>query len=198
MFWFLCALFAALGLAAIGPQEKTLGQHVRLVYLHGAWVLTAELYLGLAALCGLVALLSRRGFFHNWSRAFGYTGLIFWVTYLPLSLLAMQANWNGLFLDEPRFRLGLTFAIFGILLQLGVTFLERPAATSLANVLFFLALWIAQRRTAYVLHPPPSPIFSSESLLLRVYFIILVLLTALAAWFLTRRLIEHRGQGRGG
>lgn len=196
IFWFFCALLVAIGLAAIGPQEKTLGQNVRIVYLHGAWVLTAELYLALAALNGLVALFSRRDLFHRWSQVLGYTGLFFWVTYLPLSLLAMQANWNGLFLAEPRFRLGLTFAIFGVLLQMGARLLERPGITSLVNLLFFLTLWIAQRRTAYVLHPPPSPIFSSGNLFLQVYFIGLVLVTVLAAWFLTRWFLEHGGQSK--
>nr|BAL58280.1 hypothetical protein HGMM_F55G01C08 [uncultured Chloroflexota bacterium] len=188
-------LFAAAALAAVGPAEKTLGEHVRIVYLHGAWVLTAELYFGLAALMGLAALFGRRPSLHRWSQALGQTGLIFWVTYLPLSLLAMQANWNGLFLAEPRFRLGLSFAIFGLLLQIGLAFLERPAATSLANVLFFVTLWLAQRRTAYVLHPPPSPIFSSGNLLLQLYFLTLLFLTALAAWFLTRWLLARGVQG---
>ena len=39
-----------------GPEEATLGPSVRLVYLHGAWVMTAQLLFVLAALVGLAAL----------------------------------------------------------------------------------------------------------------------------------------------
>lgn len=71
LFWFLLALIMTAGLAAIGPQEKTLGENVRVVYLHGAWVLTAELFLALASLSGLVGLLMRSDRWHAWSQALG-------------------------------------------------------------------------------------------------------------------------------
>ena len=117
-YFFITLGFIAL-LAFFGPEEKSLGSNVRLVYIHGAWVLTAEIAFIAAALAGLFGLILRRDLFHAWSAALGRTGIIFWVTYLPLSLLAMQTNWNGLFLAEPRFRLAMIFAVTGILLQLG-------------------------------------------------------------------------------
>jgi hypothetical protein len=89
-------------LAFFGPEERSLGASVRIVYLHGAWVLAAELAFAAAGLAGLIALITRQESFHKWSAALGRTGLFFWVTYLPLSLWAMQSNWNGLFLAEPR------------------------------------------------------------------------------------------------
>jgi hypothetical protein len=105
---------------------------------------------------------------------------------LPLSVWAMEANWNGLFLSEPRFRLAVIFAVTGVLLQVGLTLLAKPAFTSLFNVLFFVALWIGLKEAGYVLHPPPSPIFGSGILSLELFFIGLILLTVIAAWFLTR------------
>ena len=185
-FWFLLSLLTISGLVAIGPEEATLGSNVRVVYLHGAWVLTAEAFLALAAVAGFFALLMRREKSHTWSAALGRTGIIFWIIYLPLSLWAMQANWNGLFLSEPRFRIAFIFAVTGTLLQMGLAFLSRPVITSLANVLFFTCLWIILRQADYVLHPPPSPIFSSGSLALQLYFIGLIFLNMVAAYFLTR------------
>ncbi len=93
-------------LALFGPEEQSLGSNVRIVYLHGAWVLSAELAFLAAGLAGLIGLVSKKDLFHNWSAALGRTGIFFWVTYIPLSLWAMESNWNGLFLSEPRFRLG--------------------------------------------------------------------------------------------
>src|SRR5688572_12565028 len=122
-------------LALFGPEEKSLGSNVRIVYLHGAWVMTAELAWIAAGLAGLIALITRRDIFHKWSAALGWTGIIFWVTYLPLSLWAMQSNWNGLFLAEPRFRLALIFAVTGLLLQLGLWIIGTAWITSLANII---------------------------------------------------------------
>ncbi|HMZ09002.1 MAG TPA: hypothetical protein PK078_15405, partial [Anaerolineales bacterium] len=51
-------------LALFGPEEKSLGSNVRIVYLHGAWVLTAEIAFFAAALTGLLGLLLRRDLFH--------------------------------------------------------------------------------------------------------------------------------------
>jgi hypothetical protein len=185
-FWFLLAVLTTAALTAIGPQERSLGANVRIVYLHGAWVLTAEAALGFSALAGLLGILFRRERMHQWSAALGRTGLFFWVTYLPLSLWAMQANWNGLFLSEPRFRIAVVFAVTGVLLQVGLTLLARPVFTSLFNVLFFVALRIGLLQAAYVMHPPPSPIFSSGIISLELFFIGIIFLTMLAALFMTR------------
>ncbi|GAH09380.1 unnamed protein product, partial [marine sediment metagenome] len=88
--WFLLNLLAIIVVTAIGPAEKSLGTNVRVVYLHGAWVWAALICILAAALAGIVGLISRRQVAHYWSLALGRTGLIFWITYLPLSLWAMQ------------------------------------------------------------------------------------------------------------
>ena len=183
-FWFVLALLTTAALTSIGPQEKSLGNNIRIVYLHGAWALTAETALGLSAAAGLFGILARRENMHRWSAALGCTGIFFWVTYLPLSLWAMQANWNGLFLAEPRFRVAVVFSVAGVLLQMGLALLSRPIFTSLFNVLFFAALRIGLSRADYVMHPPPSPIFSSGILSLQLFFVGIAFLTLTAAYFM--------------
>ena len=168
-----------------GPEEKDLGANVRIVYLHGAWVLTAEVAFALAALAGLVGLITRREVFHAWSAALGRTGIVFWVTYLPLSMLAMQTNWNGLFLSEPRFRLALTFAVVGVLLQVGLWMINQKWLISLANLAFFVVLRVVFAMAQNIMHPPPSPIFNSGNFLIIGFFLGLNLLAWLAAYFLT-------------
>jgi len=186
LFWFVLAVLATAALTALGPDEQSLGANVRIVYLHGAWVLTAEAALGLSALAGLLGILTRRQRVHNWSAALARTGLFFWVTYLPLSLWSMQANWNGLFLGEPRFRLAVIFAVTGVLLQVGLTLLARPVFTSLFNLLFLVALRIGLSQAGYVMHPPPSPIFGSGIVSLQLFFIAVIFLSMVAAGFMTR------------
>src|SRR5574339_116627 len=183
--FFLTLIVIAL-LALFGPEERTLGSNVRIVYLHGAWVLAAEVAFFAAAIAGAIGLIAKRATFHHWSAALGRTGIFFWLTYLPLSLWAMQSNWNGLFLAEPRFRLAAIFAVTGILLQIGLWLIDTDWITSLANILFILILRISFATAENVMHPPPSPIFNSGNLVIIGFFLALVFLALLAAYFLTR------------
>lgn len=164
----------------LGPAEKSLGTNVRVVYLHGAWVWVALLSFYTAALVGVIGWITRRESLHYWSRALGRTGLFFWITYLPLSMWAMQTNWNGLFLAEPRWRLAVVFAIGGLLLQVGLSLLENPAWASAANLLYAVLLWLALQSTEQVMHPS-SPVLSSGAWRIQLFFGGLVLLTLLVA-----------------
>lgn len=189
--FFITVIVIAL-LALAGPEEKSLGASVRIVYLHGAWVLVAELALIAAGLAGLLALITRRPAFHRWSAALGRTGIFFWVTYLPLSLWAMESNWNGLFLSEPRFRLAAIFAVTGVLLQLGLWIIDVDWVTSLANLMFIVVLRVIFATAENVMHPPPSPIFNSGNFFIIGFFLALILFALVAAYFLTRAFLNVR------
>jgi hypothetical protein len=194
---FLLTVLVIAVLAFFGPEVQSLGSNVRIVYLHGAWVLAAELAFAAAALAGLLALVLRREGLHLWSAALGRTGIVFWLTYLPLSLWAMQANWNGLFLAEPRFRLALTFAIVGALLQLGLWLVHIAWVTSLANLVFFVVLRVVFSTASYVMHPPPSPIFSSGLWNIILFFVMLNVITLVAAYFLTKVFLSYKSDRSG-
>ena len=183
--WFVLTLLAIVVVTALGPAEKSLGTNVRIVYLHGAWVWTAMISILAAAVVGLAALITRRAGLHYYSRSLGRTGLVFWITYLPLSLWAMQTNWNGLFLAEPRWRVAMVFAVGGLVLQIGITLLENPAWASALNLTYAMILIYVLQTTDQVMHPG-SPIFSSGALRIQVYFVLLLVLTLLAAWQVAR------------
>ena len=183
---FLISVILIALLALFGPEEQSLGSNVRIVYLHGAWVLAAELAFLAAGVAGLFALVTKREGLHNWSAALGRTGIVFWVTYLPLSLWAMQANWNGLFLVEPRFRLALIFAVTGVLLQVGLWLINKDWITSLANLIYIVVLRLVFAGADNVMHPPPSPIFNSGNFAIIGFFLGLIVFSMLAAYFLTR------------
>ena len=185
-FWFILSLLTTAGLTAVGPEEASLGANIRIIYLHGAWELTSEITLVLSAVAGLLGILFRREKLHDGSSALGKTGVFFWVTSLPLSLWAMQSNWNGLFLVEPRFRVAVVFSVVCILLQTGMSLISNRVFNSLLNILYVIALRIGLSRAVYVMHPPPSPIFKSGILSLQLFFAGVIFLTFCAAYFMTR------------
>ena len=104
LLWLSIALLVIALTTAAAPAEQTLGTSVRVVYLHGAWVWGALVAIVSSGLVGLAALLVRRPAWQRWSLSLGRAGLLFWITYIPLSMWAAQTNWNGLFLAEPRWR----------------------------------------------------------------------------------------------
>ncbi|GAP08967.1 hypothetical protein BECAL_00100 [Bellilinea caldifistulae] len=171
---------------ALGPSERTLGANLRLVLLHGAWVWSGKLLFAAAGLCGLAALIRPAGW-ADWSRALASSGLLFWLTYLPMSLLVQQQNWGGIFWDEPRWRIPFTFGVVAVLLQSGLAVLNQPRLTGLANAGFGLALWLALGGAENILHPQ-SPVAQSASPVIRLTFGLLLglaLLTGaqIAVWF---------------
>ncbi len=187
--FFITVIVIAL-LALFGPEEKSLGANVRIVYLHGAWVLSAEVAFVAAAMAGLIALIAKRDSFHHWSAALGRTGIFFWVTYLPLSLWAMESNWNGLFLSEPRFRLAVIFAVTGVLLQVGLWLINTPWTTSIANIIYIVVLRVIFSSASNIMHPPPSPIFNSGNFAIIGFFLAMIALALLAAFFMTRTFLK--------
>jgi len=175
---FVALLVATALVTFFGPAERTLGANLRLVVLHGAWVWAGKAAFALAGLAGLVGLLwaKRRAALTGWSLALGRTGLAFWLTYLPMSLLVMQLNWGGLFFDEPRWRVPFTFGVVAVLLQAGLAVLRIDWLTCAANLAFGAALWAALGGAVNVLHPD-SPIFGGDSARIQWFFIILLALS---------------------
>ncbi|MFO7624557.1 MAG: hypothetical protein R6V73_09405 [Anaerolineales bacterium] len=184
LFWSIVLLILAGFVTAFAPLEKTLGSNARIVYLHGAWVWVGLVVFAAAALVGLVAILKRSQSINSWSRALGRTAMVFWITFLPMSLYLMSANWNGLFLDEPRWRIPFSFAVTGLLLQTGVSFLGANWA-SVANIGFAVALFSAMQGMDEVLHPV-SPILNSNATSIQVFFILILILLLLTATQISR------------
>ena len=183
--WLIFILLAIANITAAGPAERTLGSNARVVYLHGAWVWSALFAFLTAGFVGLLGLVTRRAKLHHWSRALGRTGLLFWITYLPISMWAMQTNWNGLFLAEPRWRLAVVFAVGGLLLQTGLTLVQNPAWASAGNLVFIAILLLSLFNTQNVMHPP-SPMLASNAPRIQLTFGAMTLLLALAAWQVAR------------
>jgi hypothetical protein len=90
-------------------------------------------------------------------------------------------------LSEPRFRIAVIFAIRRVLLQVGLSIINRALPTSAVNVVFTAALGRALSHTSSALHPPPSPIFSSGIPPFAIFFMALNLVVLFAAYQLVNK-----------
>ncbi|MBN1667516.1 MAG: hypothetical protein JW862_10525 [Anaerolineales bacterium] len=178
--WSTLFVLLAIVFAWLSPLEQTLGSKARFVYFHGAWVWVGILGFILAAILGAAGLITRHSPIQQWSRAWGRTSLFFWLLFLPMSLYAMQANWGGLYLDEPRWQIPLNLAIIGLLLQVGLAFFPL-VWSAVGNLLFGLYFIWSMWGTQAVLHPD-SPIFNAEAGSIQIFYIGMVFILLLAAW----------------
>lgn len=174
------SILVTAALTLVGPVERTLGRNLSLVLLHGGMVWTGKIAFAAAGLAGLIGLLSRRRVWHDISLAAGRTGLVFWLIYLPMSLVVQIQNWGGIFWDEPRWRVPFTFGVAALLLQLGLWILKQPQISSAANLIFAALLWWRLGSITNVLHPD-SPVFGSNSSTIPIFFLILLGLCLLIA-----------------
>ena len=95
-----------------------------------------------------------------------------------------------LFLSEPRFRLAVIFAVTGVLLQVGLWLINTPWITSIANIVFIVVLRVVFATAQNIMHPPPSPIFNSGNFAIIGFFLAMIALALLAAFFMTRTFLK--------
>jgi hypothetical protein len=160
-------------MALLAPRDATLKGISPVVYLHGALVWTSILAFNAAGVVGLAGLVSGRGLLHAWSGALARTGLLLWVIYLPLSMWASKMSWNGVPLDDPRFRTAFQVLVLGAGFQVAAALWgPRSRLGSGLNVILAVALWILMLTPQDVMHPP-SPMRASAPTI-QFFFALLV------------------------
>jgi len=174
---------AALALAWAAPSDVTLAGTSKVVYLHGALVWTALLTLtvaGVLGLAALIAMLVKRGdLLHAWTLALGRTGLVFWLAYIPVSMLASRLAWNAVFLAEPRYTTAFRVLAIGLIVQVIIILVNRSAISSGLHTAQAVILWALLLSTPSVLHPNNPILRSTPSI--QFFFGLIVLACGAAA-----------------
>jgi hypothetical protein len=199
-FWLLiglCALGAGLVLALM-PAEKTLGQIIKLVYLHGALSRAGMIGFWTAGIAGAAYLVRPNPRSLRWSRALLWSGWGFWLTHFIVSMPATRLTWGPwIAWGEPRVTMTLQVAAAGLIVIAVTWLLDSGHFTAVANLLLGLTVFFLVERTGVLRHPL-DPIGASPSSTLRlVYLLLLLPITAsmfLVAWRLTAATVLRRGE----
>jgi hypothetical protein len=190
-FWLLiglCVVLAALVLWAI-PAEKTIGQVIKIVYLHGALSRAGMLGFLAAGVFGLAYLIRPKRALGQWSRASLISGWAFWAAHFLVSMPATRLTWGPwVAWGEPRVTMTLQVLAAGLLVILVTWLLKDLRFAAAANLLFAIAFAMLAARTGVLRHPL-DPIGSSPSTMLRLFYLALLVpiagCMALVAWRLT-------------
>jgi hypothetical protein len=190
-FWILIGLCVGLAvlILLLMPAEKTIGQVIKIVYLHGALSRAGMLGLIAAGLFGLAYLIRPKQAPGQWSRALLISGWAFWTAHFIVSMPATRLTWGPwIAWGEPRVTMTLQVIAAGLLVILVTWLLKDTRFAAAANLLFAIAFTVLAARTGVLRHPL-DPIGSSPSGLLRlIYLALLVPISGsmvLIAWRLT-------------
>ena len=181
----LCALLIAIILALM-PPEKTLGQIIKIVYLHGALSRAGMVGFFAAGATGAVYLLRPRPTLARWTASLMLSGFCFWSAHFLVSIPATRLTWGPwIAWGEPRVTMTLQLAGVGLVIIAISWLLSDARFTAGANALMGIAVAVMAGRTGVLRHPL-DPIGGSPSATSRfVYLLLLVPVIAsmvLVAW----------------
>ncbi len=168
-----CAVLAALILALM-PAEKTLGQVIKIVYLHGALSRAGTVGFLAAGAAGLAYLIRPRPGLGRWTRALAISGWLFWTAHFIVSMPATRLTWGPwIAWGEPRVTMTLQVIAAGLVVIVVSWLLGAPRFTAGANLLLGIAVLVQTERTGVLRHPL-DPIGSSPSAAFRLAYLALL------------------------
>lgn len=177
-------IFLLGALVVLSPAEATLGNIVKLVYLHGAMERIAVLGFLLAGVFGLAHLLFQRESLAHWTQACIETGLVLWTAQVLVSLPAQILAWGAISWDEPRVA-GALWIISLAGLTYGVArWMSGARWMSMAAIAIALIVTAILHGEVNVVHPP-NAILASDSSAIKFFYAAIVMTIGLVAFQFT-------------
>ncbi len=183
-------LVVAAAMLWLAPAEATIGEGIRIVYVHVALIWAGMLLLLLAGILGLIVLLGGRPAPAVWMHLLSWAGLGFFAAGVITSLAAEIVNWGGIAWREPRTAANLNLLALAVIVRVASSWLTRPRVQGLLNVVLALAVIWTTITTELQLHPA-NAIGDATSQTIQLTFYALFLLSCLAAAWL---ILYARGQ----
>lgn len=195
--WLTIGLLAALALLLwLSPAENTLGQTVKLVYLHGALVRTAMALFAISLPVNLLALISPNPRWWRWGRALTWAAVIIWLGHTLMSMVTTYAAW-GVFIAwfEPRTRFTFNLAAVSLIMVLVAQLINHRRFSALVFALLAGVTLGLLPGLGLVQHPL-DPIGTSSSGAIRGYYAAILLVSLglgglLALWLHGNTVIEN-------
>ncbi len=175
-------VLTAVLLVWFGPEERTLGDGIKSVYVHVGLIWTGIAGFGVAALLGAAVAIGKRESLFAWLVTASRVGLLFYFAGFAASTVSSKINWGAVFWQEPRMATAMNMITVAIIVQVLTIMLSQKRLVGALHTLYFIVLLWANAATRLVLHPD-NPIGSSNAAGIRFTFgAVFVLIAAAAAW----------------
>jgi hypothetical protein len=176
--WLVLLLLLALFIAVVflAPLERTLGETIRLVYVHAAFTRAGMIGFYICGLLGLIVAVTNNARLQSWTQMAAWVSFALFVLGGIFSVFAQQASWGGVPFAEPRVRMSMTMTAVIVIFLLVNEWIPWVRVRGLLYVAIagYIA-WVIPR-TPLVLHPENAG-GTSPSMWIRLAF---PMLTALA------------------
>jgi hypothetical protein len=173
---------AATTLVWLAPTERTLGQGIKVVYVHVGLTWAGMVSFSLAGLLGIGVAFTAQKKLQAWTQTVGWAALLLFAMGFGMSIVAAKVNWGDFFWDEPRMMASLQFLLVALIVQMVNNWLPWYRGRGLLSALLATFLMFSILGTPLVLHPE-SPIRASSSLAIKLSFLGMFILSCLtAAW----------------
>jgi hypothetical protein len=172
-------------LLLLSPTELTLGQTVKLVYLHGALVRTAIVLFAVSLPLNLIAVFNHKPDWFSWGQACSWAAVAIWLGHTLFSMVTTYAAW-GVFIAwfEPRTRF--TFILAAVtLIVTTVAWLVADARFSAVAFALLAGLTLGLLpRLGFIQHPL-DPIGTSPSPTIRIFYAAILVISVAMGGLLT-------------
>ncbi len=173
-------------LLVLSPAEATLGNVVKIVYLHGSLErVSTYAYLAAAGL-GLAYLVLRRPSLVAWSQGMAEVAIGLWVAEFIISLPAQLLAWGSITLSEPRVNGALWIMALTIVIYIVGRWIGDKQWMAFAAIANALVLFLVLRGEVNILHPF-NPITGSDSPEIKIFYTGIVLTVAAASTLIAWR-----------
>lgn len=187
-----------IGLAAalwLIPPEQTLGNVIKVIFLHGALVRVGLMTFAVAGVLSLGFLLTRRVTFYAWAIATQQGAVLIWIVYAVTSSFSTWLSWGQwIAWEEPRVRASVHVLWFSIACLLVVLWIGNRYVTAAVNMLVTGVTWMLISGASIIRHPF-DPIGTSGSGAYQVLYWVLVaalaLLAVMLVWWLHTREVSR-------
>jgi hypothetical protein len=161
----------------LSPEERTLGQTVKLVYLHGALVRSAMVLFVVSLPVNIVTLLAGRNEWSAWGKALIWAAVAIWLVHTLFSMVTTHAAWGTLIAwFEPRTRFTFTLAVAAVIIVAISQLVDDARFCSSAYILLAGLTLVLAPRLGAIQHPL-DPINSSPSNAIRTFYLAIQIVT---------------------
>ncbi len=189
-------LFAAvLAAAAIlvwqAPAERSLGDGIKLVYIHVSLIWAAMVVFMAAGVLGLFSIFLPNGQLQTWQESASWVALAWYAAVgVAMAMLAAKVNWGAVHWNEPLLMASLRFLAAALIVQVAKFWITSARVRGALHALLAFFLMFSILGAPQVMHPQ-SPIRQSPAAAIKLTFLGMFVLSSSAAiwcvWHLRRR-----------
>jgi len=163
------------------PNEKTIGNGIKPVYLHVSMTWAGMIFFFLAGLLGIFTAALGKQRLAIWFRSLYFAAFVLYLSGFLVSMYASWLNWGGIPFQEPRIRNAINVVVVGIAIFTFMELVRNIRLQGVAGVVPILFIVFSRGSDRMVLHPD-NPVTTAPAEIKATFGIMFVVALFLTIW----------------